>query len=314
VIARRRLLAALAAALIAAACSTQAPPRTGRSDGATVAPVRGVYGHDSSYDPVRASATGFSMMRAAGFGVVEVDAYRESLDALLPAGLEGMVWLGAYDSGTCTFEHDDAWVRQHVSAIAGHPAIYAYYIADEPRVGRCPRAPDQLRARTGLLHRLDRRARTFTVIQDWDPDLGAVPYSLWAGSDAVDIWGFDVYPCKRQPHRCDFQNIDDNRGAIERLGFAPYLALMQDFQDCYYGLPTNAELRTQFTHWQTSHMAGYLVFSWNYTSRVPGCAQYAVQLEQAPGNVQELACENTLGIGPNAVGTSCPNPPRTNGP
>jgi len=302
----RHIPVTLVAVLLASACSTPAGSPPERDDVAAAAPVRGVYGHDSSYDPARPDTTGFSVMRATGFGVVQTDAYRDGLDALRAAGLKAMVWLGAYDSHNCRFEHDDAWVTQHVSAIAGHPAIYAYYIADEPHLGHCPHAPDQLRARTKLVHRLDRSARTFTVIADWDPDLNAVPYSLWAGSDAVDIWGFDVYPCKLQPHHCDFQNIDQSRALIERLGFSPYLVLLQDFQDCYYGLPTNDELRTQFMHWQRSSMAGYLVFSWNYTSAVPGCAQYAAQLERAPGNVQELACENTLPIGPSAVGDACP--------
>lgn len=299
----------LTAGLLAAGCSAGSTPEPAGSDAGAVAPVRGVYGHDSSFDPARQTTTGFAAMRRAGFGLVQTDVYRDGLDALRAAGLQGMVWLGAYDNRTCTFEHDDAWVTQHVRTIAGHPAIYAYYIGDEPRVGQCPHAPDQLRARTNLVHRLDRHARTFTVIQDWDPQLNAVPYSLWAGSGAVDIWGFDVYPCQRQPHRCDFHSIDQSRGLIERLGFAPYLVLMQDFQDCYYGLPTNDELRTQFAHWQRSRMAGYLVFSWNYTSAVPGCAQYAVQVEQVPGNVQELACENTLPVGPSAVGTTCPASP-----
>ena len=312
--ARHRPVLALVAALLASVCSTQPAPPPARDHVATAAPVRGVYGHDSSYDPARPDTTGFAVMRQTGFGIVQTDAFRDGLDALRAAGLKGMVWLGAYDSRACRFEHDDAWVTQHVSAIAGHPAIYAYYIADEPHVGRCPRSPDQLRARTNLVQRVDRGSRTFTVIADWDPDLNAVPYSLWAGSGAVDIWGFDVYPCKRQPHHCDFQNIDQSRSAIERLGFSPYIALLQDFQDCYYGLPTTDELRAQFTHWQGSTMAGYLLFSWNYTSAVPGCAQYAVQLEQVPGNVQELACENTLPIGPRGAPDSCPPAQRAGRP
>ncbi len=310
---RRGLLCALAVALLAPACSlpfTTSAGSGGRpaeqpSGPARAALVRGVYGHDSSYEPALPNTTGFAVMRRTGFGVVQAGPYREGLDALEAAGLRAMVWLGSYDNRTCAFERDAAWVRRQVSAIAGHPAIYAYYIGDEPLVGRCPHAPDDLRGRTSLVHQLDRQARTFTVIQAWDPVRNAVPYPLWAGSGAVDIWGFDVYPCKRSPYRCDLEAIDQARALIEELGFSPYLAVLQDFQDCYYGLPTNADLHAQFARWRQSRMAGYLVFSWDYVSAEPGCAQYAAQLERVPGNVQALACENALSSGDRPADPDC---------
>jgi hypothetical protein len=317
---RHWLVLVLAATSVVAACGgPAAEPASSDHDG-RLPPVRGAYGQDSTRQSSRPETTGFAVIRGTGFGVVQTNPYREGLDALRAAGLQGMVWLGAYQNSTCAFEHDDAWVRRHVAAIAGHPAILAYYIADEPLVSRCPHAPDALRARTALVHALDRHARTFTVIQAWDPARGANPYPDWLGSGAVDIWGFDVYPCRRSPHGCDFGEIDRYRDLIEQLGFLPYLAVLQDFQDCYYGLPTADDLRAQFLHWQRSRMAGYLVFSWNYTSAEPGCDRYAVQLERVPGNMQELACENSLPFGPDATVTTCPSdrdrstPPASPGP
>jgi hypothetical protein len=312
----RRSASSVALAVLALAClgspSSPVAGSTGASAGALASgpagdrlpAVRGVYGHDSTYDSARPATTGFALIRRSGFNVVQTDAYRDSLDALQAAGLMGIVWLGGYANATCSFEHGDAWVRQHVAEIAGHPAILAYYIADEPLVSRCPHAPADLRERTALVHALDRRARTFTVIQAWDPAIGGSPYAQWQDSGAVDVWGFDVYPCRRSPYSCDFTKIDQARRLIEGIGLTPYLAVIQDFQDCHYGLPANDDLRKQFLHWQRSRMTGYLVFSWDYTSAEPGCARYAAPVEQAAGNVQEFARENALPMGPQLTASS----------
>lgn len=298
----QRIALILASAILMAACAGGAGAAPADPDPGFV--VRGTYGHDSSYDTTKGSTSGFSIMQAKGFNTVQTGPYKEGLDALAAAGLKGIVWLGGFDNTQCAFRDDDATIRSKLAPIAGHAAIEAYYIADEPHVSQCPNAPSLLKARTELIHSLDPGSKTFTVLQRSETGFGQ-PYRSWAGTGAADIFGFDVYPCTRTPYRCDFSKIDQDRATIESLGFSPYWAVLQDFQDCYYGLPSNDDLRTQFQHWQQSKMAGYLVFSWNFSSSVPGCAQYSVPLETAPGNVDELGCENRQPIGADAAAAGC---------
>jgi hypothetical protein len=152
------------------------------------------------------------------------------------------------------------------------------------------------------VHRLDPGSRTFTLIQDWDG--GPVDYAAWKG--AVDILGFDLYPCSfqngidlsanpktRKP--CDFTNVlDANIKRIEAARISGYVGVMQDFQDCFYELPANGDLRTQMTHWEqlATHMAGYLIFSWNFTGNPCAYGSLGQQLDDVPGNVAELGYEN----------------------
>lgn len=150
--------------------------------------VRGAYGRDSS-------ANGVSIMRAAGFDSVTVMPSLADLDALEAAGMRGVVWLWDYDDDRCAFEKDERWVRQTVAAIADHPAILAYQVADEPSFAMvdpgCPDVPAQIRARAELIESLDRGATTYVVIPTWD-GREAFPYEHFAGT--TDVMGLDVYP------------------------------------------------------------------------------------------------------------------------
>jgi hypothetical protein len=243
--------------------------------------VRGVYGKDSS-------PSGFDVMAAQGFNTVMADPYRPSLDPLAAKGLKGIAWLGAwYNTPTCGFERDDATIRSQVSAIAGDPAIEAYYLGDEPRVSECPLAPAMFKERSQLVHQLDPNARTFTVIQAFENNV-THDYAPWAGT--VDVLGFDVYPCARASSACDFSAIDSAITDIRRAGITSYWAVLEDFQDCFYRLPTPAELRGQFDHWAKSGMGGYLIFSWNYQSSNKSCA--GTSLDLYPENLAVLKYEN----------------------
>ena len=88
--------------------------------------------------------------------------------------------------------------------------------------------------------------------------------------------------------------IDANINRIESAGIKSYIGVIQDFQDCYYELPTKDDLRTQIMHWQNlaTHLAGYLVFSWNFTGNACTYGSLGQQLDGVPGNVAELTYEN----------------------
>ncbi|HXM55970.1 MAG TPA: hypothetical protein VOB72_11325 [Candidatus Dormibacteraeota bacterium] len=271
--------------------------------------VRGAYGRDTTCAPPGAEAdngcapgTGVDRIRAAGFNTVQADARQSALSALRAKGLMAMVWLGGWDKHRCRWEESDARLPTLVAAAKPAEAVVAYYLADEPLLSSCPDAPAAFRARTQLVHRLDPGSRTFTLIQDWDG--GPMNYASWKGS--VDVLGFDVYPCSfrnaadtsaspkvRQP--CDFAGVtraDIDR--IQRAGITGYLAVLQDFQDCYYELPTAADLRVQMQEWQrrARGLAGYLFFSWNWTGEECTYGSLGVNLDHVPGNVDELAFEN----------------------
>jgi hypothetical protein len=246
-----------------------------------------VYGTDSSLG-------GYDAIASAGFNTVMTDPYLQSLDPLRAKGLKGVVWLGAWlNAPTCGFEDDDAKIRSLVSAVAGNPAIVAYYLGDEPLVGECPGAPAMFKQRTALVHSLDPGSKTFTVIQQYEGTI-ARNYTPWAGS--VDILGFDIYPCNKTQSTCDLSAIDSAIRSISAAGITSYWAVIQDFQDCFYRLPTAPELGSEFDHWAGSGMSGYLVFSWNYQSKDASCA--GTTLETHPENVAMLKIENARSFTP----------------
>src|SRR5438045_2464412 len=152
---RSRALPASGAALLAivmvASCGGSGggggAPGTATTTAAQTVGVHGCYGDD-------ASASGFDHLVAANCNIIDRAVFREYLDQL-PPGVKAMVWLGDYDNSKCDWKKSDDYIRSHVAAVAGHPAIAVYYLADVPHVWDCPSVPDQMRARTALVHSID---------------------------------------------------------------------------------------------------------------------------------------------------------------
>lgn len=245
------------ALLIAAALVLSLVP--GSMQDASGAPtdfVRGVYGRDSS-------PSGTSVLADVGFNTVTVGPSKADLDKLQASGMKGVVWLGSYNrgaqAGTCRFERDDAWIRSTIPAIAGHPAIAAYQVTDEPNKQSCPGSPGQMRARSDLIKSLDPSKPTYLVVSTWDGVEG-YPYQYFAGTS--DIMGLDVYPCTYD-YGCRYSKIDDAITEAAKDGVKRYWAIIQDFSDSWYRSPSAAELQTQFDHWAKSGMEGYFVYHWN---------------------------------------------------
>lgn len=308
---RRRSIVAAAVALAAAIAgspatlafatsSLNATSPTPATSGASF--VRGAYGKDSS-------GSGFGLMAASGFNSVMTGPYRELVDPLARQGLKGVVWLGNFQNGPkCAFDRDDATITRLVKPLAGDSAILAYYLGDEPHVSECPAAPALFKRRTDLVHSLDPGSKTFTVIQASEHGI-AHDYAPWAG--AVDVIGFDVYPCSRASATCDFGLIDSAIAAIKDAGITDYWAIVQDFQDCYYRLPAAQEIAFQFDHWRESAMSGYFVFSWNYQPADPKCL--GVSLDRFPDNVAQLRVQNArtfTSSSPAILPSSPPGAPR----
>jgi hypothetical protein len=232
--------------------------------------IRGIYDRDFS-------ASGFDDQAAIGFNVIDSDPNRTELDTLAARHLKGLVWLGGYSNSTCAFNNSDAWVRAHVRAVAGHGAIAAYYIDDEPDAAKCPSAPMQMRARSRLVKSIDPQPPTLLVSYK----LEQLP--LFAGT--VDIVGLDHYPCSIKDG-CDFTRIDKAAAAADRAGIR-YWGVIQAYGDNYYKLPTPEELRRQFAHWRTTKMEGYLVFAWHWPPR-----DRSLWLANHPELQRQLSVEN----------------------
>jgi hypothetical protein len=181
---------------------------------------------------------------------------------------------------SCTFEHDDDWIRERLIEIRDDPRIAAFYLGDEPLYSLCPGGPATFAARTALVHEYDSRP-TFTVIQAYDPNSGEqYPYRYWVGS--VDILVFDVYPVSFE-HGFDAPLLAGAIAAADALG-VPYWAMVQAFQDDYYRLPTPEEIDQQFQLWGTAQrLTGYIVFSWDWAG---------TNLEDHPDVLDQLAYEN----------------------
>jgi len=211
-------------------------------------PVRGIIDRDSS-------ATGFEDLAALGFNYIDSGPYKDQLDPLAARGLKGFIWLGGYSESRCAFRKSNAWIRSHVSAIAGHPAIGGYYIDDEPDDAvNCPNVVAQIKARNQLVKSLDPGPPTFLVLYkvDW--------FQRFVG--ATDIMVADAYPCSRK-NGCDYSVIDRAIAELNRLDVR-YWAMIQAFGDDWHRVPTPEELHQQFLRWRASRMKGYFVFAWHW--------------------------------------------------
>lgn len=276
---RTRLLAAAAGALIAVVAllilTRERPDRRAAVEAGAARgpyPIRGIYSRDSS-------RTGFDHQAALGFNTIDSGPFPEQIRALRARSLKGFVWLGGYSNTRCGFNRSDAWVRAHVAAIAGEPAVAGYFIDDEPDAAACPAAPRQIKARAALVKAIDPRPPTFIVTYKVDQ------FKRFAGT--VDILALDHYPCSRR-HGCDYSIIDEQAAEVDRLGVR-YWGVVQAHGDDYYKVPTPDELRRQFEHWRATRMEGYLVFAWRWPPDDP-----ALWLANNPRLQSRIRAENGM--------------------
>jgi Calcineurin-like phosphoesterase len=240
--------------------------------GAARPPYRYMYDHD-------ASPSGYDHIAAAGFNLVDVGPDASSLDALTALKVKGLVWLGDYDNGTCSWERSDSTIRSQVSAIKGHPNVAGYLISDEPELSACPNAPAQHAARSALVKSLDPGRFTLIVLDSNSPDSTST-YAAWRATS--DYQGLDPYPC-RPGRPCDLAMIDRHIAAADAAGLR-YWAVVQAFEDNNWRLPTPDEETTMLQHWAASHWEGYGAFAWQWAGHT---------LDDQPGLVRALATFNS---------------------
>ena len=215
------------------------------------------YAYLSASDPAANKALGATMIDVGS---------KSSADAL-PAGLQGMVWVGDYDNTTCSWETSDAALSSTVTAALGDPKVYGFFTSDEPNPLACPTAPAQHKARSDLIHGLDPTTKTFIVLDSngfsgnlTQDAIDQIP--LWLGS--ADLIGLDPYPCL-VGKACDYSFLSNMIAKADAAGIA-YVGVLQAFDGTGAGeqfrLPTTSELQAMVNLWAASHELGSGYFAW----------------------------------------------------
>lgn len=195
-------------------------------------------------------------IRSLGFDYGMTSGYRENLDRFHATGLKAMVWLGGYSQDTCSFNWTDVKIRQRIAEIKGHPAIYAYFIDDEPHAGpECSNTPNQVRARNALVKSLD-PAITTVITENRTASFAAL-----AGT--ADVMGLVIYPCNHTIGGCNWNRIPDRVAAAEAAGVTRYWGVTQTAGDEYYKRPTPTELRQIIAQWNATRAEQDFAYTWD---------------------------------------------------
>jgi hypothetical protein len=202
------------------------------------------------------SAADFTAIAGLGFRFGMASAYHENFDRANASGLKLIAWLGGYSQTTCSFAWTDDEIRARVADVKGHPALFAYFIDDEPHAGpECPNTPAQIRERNALVKSLDPSKPT--VITENRPDA----YDDLAG--AADVMGLVIYPCNVNLGGCDWNKIPERTRLAEQAGVQHYWGVTQTAGDEYYKQPTPEELQHILDQWHATRAEGQFAYTWD---------------------------------------------------
>jgi hypothetical protein len=234
------IIATAGAFLMAILCATGIVAAVNHSSVATAAVVTRHYiANDGGYYP---------QVAALGFNVIDISS-SPSLIATLPAGTQGMVWMG---SGQKCPQPLDSAFESAIDGLVGNAKVYGFYLSDEPTVGSaCPDGPTNIEARVAYVKAKMPSAQTFIVLDD-QPQMA--PYS--PAKTGVDLVGLDPYPCNVNSSTCDLTKIDQKVGWATSAGI-PTSAIVPTFQafgqentsSPYYRLPSVDEYNAIMAQW-----------------------------------------------------------------
>jgi chitodextrinase len=194
-----------------------------------------------------------------GYNLLDVGSAAQADD--LPAGTQGLIWVGDYDNSTCSWEQSDATVRATVTAGVGDPKVFGYYISDEPDPYACPNAYNDHRARSSMIHSIDPGHKTLILIDSNSAQQTIDQIPKWAGT--ADIFALDPYPCY-QGQACNYTWIDQVIAAANSAGIN-YWGVVQAFQDSIWRWPTTDELNHMLGQWGASKESGIMTFAWTWS-------------------------------------------------
>ena len=239
-----RLLALIAAVTLTVGCSDSSS-QTRAAENATPASFgRGIY-----------TTTGADYERIAelGFRTVIVSPETAALDQIHSYGLTALIYLGGFDSDTCSFGWTDAQVSQRVNQVKDHPASGMYYVADEPHTN-CPNVVQQIRGRGQLVKSIDPTAST-AIAENRHGSFAAL-------ANTTDVMILSIYPCSRV-RGCVLSKIDDAMRAVRAAKVEHPWAAPQSFGDDYYRVPSPKELQAIIERWRAAGVEGFFTYTWN---------------------------------------------------
>ncbi len=181
----------------------------------------GIYGVSNTND--------LAAVHAAGFNAIAGPATKPLLDAAARRGVKVLASPGT-DAGV---NFNAARARQVVKAFDAHPALWAWYIVDEPDLNFV--SPGEVRAAHRFLKNVPARKPTALVLFDGSD---AADYG-----DITDITMIDRYPIPWLPLANFPQHVRLTRSTVPKA--KPVVAVLQAFDWTYYRelLPNEKEFR-----------------------------------------------------------------------
>jgi hypothetical protein len=230
-------------------------------------------------------------MHAAGFNASTDGGVQDNAAAQTANGINGMVWVDAYNNATCVQTLSNSQIQAMVQANvnAGLTGL-RYQIGDEPTANGCD-APPVYASITAAVHAIDATAKTWAdddQFQVGNPVIAGIPMQ-----GTVDILAFDVYPC--EGGACQYSAIDSAVAQIHAAHLTNWEFILQDFSSSPWRWPSAAELQAQFDHWKNQGAIGYWVFAWDYLGQ---------QVISQAGNIAALQSISSQAIN----GSSNPSP------
>jgi len=218
----------------------------------TVAP------HTPRYRFMFSSESAPVAVASAGWNLLDVGSKWDA--DRLPPRTRGLVWLGDYDNSSCAWEISDVELSSKLPPMAGDSKVAGYFFSDEPDPYACPKAPEEHRGRSSLIHKLSPGKFTVMVSDSNRGRASIEQIPRWRS--AADYVGLNPYPCYRSKP-CDYAWIRTIIAAADRAGLR-YWGAVQAFADSEWRWPTPSEEKRMLSEWAQSRQQGYMTFAWTW--------------------------------------------------
>jgi hypothetical protein len=235
------------------------------------------------------SQSGQYLAGVDGFNLADISSYDKSKLDQLPDGVRGLVWLGTCAGPTASFQ-------SVVSAFAGDPKLFGFYVMDEPSPSTCPAR--NLLAENTWIHAHVPGAKTFAILEN----RGRATQPKFAGTytpgdSGLDLIGLDPYPVRSELRDPDYSAIAGYVRSAEGIGWpaSSIVPVYQTFGGGNYAddanghwvLPTPGQERQMLARWAEviPHPQFDYAYSWGSQNADTG-------LSQSPGLQAVFAKKN----------------------
>jgi len=181
---------------------------------------------------------------ALGYNVFDTS---ESGLASLPAGVQGLVWLGQ----KCPTPADDTF-KAAIQRMKSNPKVFGFYLSDEPHISSCPGGPAALASRASYVRTATNNTKWTFIVLSKQADV----YPFRPAVTHVHLFGFDPYPCSIANPQCDLSKIKErvgwaDAGGVSRWQIVPVFQTFgqENTTSHYYNLPTASQLQAMLNEW-----------------------------------------------------------------